>query len=364
MADYLLARNVTPVAILDNNVSKQGLAYRDIPITPPDLLLGYSAQDSIIFIAARFFAEMSAQCRRLGYDGEIIQVVEYNSFVEYSLTAETILRKTERMRRGVKTLEQIRKQYPKQHLIVCPNNALGDVYWAMSFLPAYLEKNHICDIAVIVIGKACRQVAEMFGVTDIVTLEHNEMDEFVQAIIYTSHGNNIIAQHDRPYTDNIIKWLDKHFLSFIDYYRYAVYGLAKDTQARPPHSFAVFDNRVDMPKGKSVILSPYAKSVVELPSEYWENLVDDYSMKGYTIFTNVAGDEQPIRGTVPIIIPISQMLSAAEYAGTFIGIRNGLCDVLHTADCRKIVVYPDCYYSTTPYKVSEFFDLPGWEKIM
>ena len=363
MVDYLLAHEVAPVAILDNSVSKRGLAYCEIPIICPEIIRDYTALNSVILIATRFYADMSAQCRRLGYDGEIVQVVEYNSFAEYSLLEDTVKRKIERMERGRVTLEKLRRQYAIQHLVVCPNNALGDVYWAMSFLSAYRKKNNIGDVVVIVIGNACKHVAELFGIINIVAIESKEMDEFVQAVIYTREDNCIIAHHDRPYTDNIIKWLDKHFLSFIDYYKCAVFGLAKDTESALPHVFLPFKNEAKILKGKSVILSPYAKSIVELPLEYWERIVAEYISGGYSVYTNVIGDEQPIKGTAPLTIPISQMVSAVEYAGSFVGIRSGLCDVITTANCHKIVVFPDCFYSTTPYRVAEIFALPGWDII-
>ena len=360
MADYLLAHNIKPAAIFDNSISKQGLSYREIPIIPPKNI----QKNSIVLIATRFFAEMSAQLRQLGFNGEIIQVVEYNSFVEFSLSDETLERKTARMQRGAKILKQIRAQYPPQHLVICPNNALGDVYWAMAFLPHYLEKHNISEFAVIVVGNNCKQVAKLFDIKNILTLENTEMDEFVQAIIFSREENCIIAHHDRPYTDNIIRYLDKKFLSFIDYYRYAVYGLAKNTSACSPTKFEAFENHKQIPKGKSVILSPYAKSVVELPNKFWEEIAIEYSNQGYKVYTNTRDCEQSICGTEPLNIPISQIKSAVEYAGTFIGIRSGLCDVLHTADCRKIVVFPDCFYSTTPHKVKDFFALPEWQEII
>jgi hypothetical protein len=364
MADYLLARGVAPAAIFDNSQSKKGLLYREMAILPPERIQGHTAENSIVLIASRFFAEMHAQLRRLGYDGEVVQVVEYDSFAEFSLSDETLGRKTERMRRGMKTLERIRARYPLRRLVVCPNDALGDVYWAMSFLPAYREKQGIDEVAIVLIGDGCRQVAEMFGAENVVSLDHAEMDELVQAMIFVREGNSIIAHHDRPYTDNIIKWLDKHFLSFIDYYRYAVYGLPKDTLPAPPTGCSPFYDHAKIPKGRSVVLSWRAKSVLELPKDFWGEISRDYVRQGYTVFTSVTGDDEPIRGTQALRVPVSQMMAAAEYAGTFIGIRSGLCDVVHTANCRKIVVFPDCFYSTTPHKVEDFFALPGWEKIV
>jgi hypothetical protein len=307
---------------------------------------------------------MSAQLRRFGYDGEIVRVVEYDSFAEYSLSDETLECRISRTRCGARTLAKIRIMHPNQHLVVCPNDALGDVYWAMAFLPAYREKHGIGEFSVVVTGDGCGQVAELFGTEHIVTLGSAEMDAFVQSILFTREENCVIAHHDRPYTDNIIKYLDKHFLSFTDYYRYAVYGLPRDARPALPTGNTPFENREQMPKGKSVILSPYAKSVVELPCKYWENIAVGYSRQGYAVYTNITGDDSPIRGTAPISAPISQMRAAVEHAGFFIGIRNGLCDIITTARCRKIVIFPDCFYSTTPYKVEDFFALPGWEKIV
>ncbi|MCL2399038.1 MAG: hypothetical protein FWC91_04735 [Defluviitaleaceae bacterium] len=384
MADYLLTHEIIPTAIFDNNISKQKTNYREIPIIAPESIQNYHGNvhsqhslnmhlhndsllrknNSIVLIATRFFSEMKAQLRRLGYDGEIIQVVEYNSFTEYSLSGKTLLDKKERVLRGTQILEQIRIKYPVHHIVVLPHDALGDIYWAMSYMQAYCDKHLINDVCIVIVGKRCRQVIELFGEHSIIVLDHKAMNELVQAIIFTCEENCIIAHHDYLYTDLIIQYLNKHFLSFIDYYRYAVYGLNKDARATEPTNFAPFDNKVQIPKGKSVIVSPYAKSVVELPSGFWENIVETYVHQGYHVYTNVAGNEPPIYGTKQLYVPLAQMKAAVEYAGAFIGIRSGLCDVICTANCRKIVVFPDCYYSTTPYKVDEFFALPGWEKII
>ena len=361
IADYLFEHGFRVTAILDNSKSKQEQSYRDIQILPPIRIKGFNASNSIVLIASRFFAEMSSQLLFLGYDGEIVQVAEFDSFSEHSLSNETIKKRTERMLRGCNTLKRMREEYPRHHLTICPNNALGDVYWAMAFLPAFCQKNGIEETTAVVIGHACRQTAELFDVKNIVTISKSEMDELVQAIIFTNEDNCIIAHHDRPYTDNIIKYLDKHFLSFIDYYRFAVYGLGNDATPAIPANIAAFENIAGIEKGNSVILSPYAKSIITLPPQFWEELAEECSMQGLHVYTNATVNEQPIKGTKPLSIPISQIIPAVEHAGAFTGIRNGLCDVLLTAKCRKTVVFPDCYYSTTSYKISDFFALPGWD---
>ncbi|MDR1605431.1 MAG: hypothetical protein LBS10_11720 [Gracilibacteraceae bacterium] len=363
IARYLLARGVRPAAILDNSTAKQGLACRGVPIAPPERIRDYTAHNSVVLIASRFRAEMAAQLRRLGYDGEIVQLGEDNSFAEFSLSADTLARKTARMRRGAARLEQIRARYPGRRLIICPYNALGDVYWAMAFLPAYRAKHGIGPTALIVAGDACRQVAEMFGAENPVTLEQADMDELVQAVVFTRATDCLIAHHDRPYTDDSIRWLDRHFLSFIDCYKHIVYGLDKTAAPVPPSRLAEFEQREKILPGRSVILAPYAKSVADMPADFWRRMVAAYRRRGYAVFTNTAG-RSPAAGTHSLEIPLAQIVAAAEYAGAFVGVRSGLCDVLYTARCRKTVVFPDCYYSGTPYKVADFFALPGWERIV
>ncbi len=362
--DYLAQSGIAAEAVMDNSAAKQGMSCRGVPVVAPSEIARYSGASSIVLIATRFFAEMSAQLRRLGYDGAIVQAVEYDSFAEYSLSAETLERRIDRMQRGAHTLERIRAAYPNALLIACPYNALGDVYWAMAFLPAYCQRHGIRETAVITTGEGCRQVAAAFGAENIVALERADMDELVQAIIFTREENAIIAHHDRPYTDNIIRWLDRHFLSFIDYYRRAVYGLPEDASPAAPTALFPFAGAERFAEGKTVIIAPYAKSVIAPPAAFWERLAQKYRRDGYMVFTNVNGDERPIAGTEPLAVPLNQLKAAAEYAGCFIGLRSGLCDMLYAAAaCRKIVVFPNYFFSNTPHKAADFYALPGWERV-
>lgn len=364
MLDYLFLKGITVKAILDNNTLKQGLLYRGVPVVPPSSILAFNHENSIVLIAARPYEEMALQLRRLPYDGVIVKVVDYNTFAAYSLSNETLEAKKARVQRGISTLENFRAKYPDHHLVVCPYNALGDVYWAMAFLPAYCKKHGIGKTAVAVTGSGCGETAKLFGIMNLTVLGGTEMDEMVQALLFTREDNCIIAHHDRPYTDNIIRYLDKHFLSFIDYYRCAVFCLPKDTLPSEPSCNETFTGTGMMNRGNTVILAPYAKSVVRPPDSFWEELAGTYLHKGCLVMTCVHGDENPVRGTVPISLPLNQMVSAAEYAGCFIGIRSGLCDIVSIAKCQKTVIFPDCMYSTTGIKTDVFFALPGWEKIV
>lgn len=364
MVDYLLLKGVNTLAILDNNENKQGSFFKSSKIVPPEYIEQFKDSEVTVLIASRFFEPMSAQLKDLGFKGEIIKVLEYNTFQEYSLADDVVKRRLDRMLRGSKTIRSLRDRFPEEYLVVCPNNALGDVYWACAFLPEYCVKNGIDRVVIAVIGNGCAQVAKMFGHVNVVNFGQEEMDELVQSIIFNHEENCIIAHHDRPYTDNIIKYLDGHFLSFIDYYKYAVFALTENARHVVPMENKEFEGKDDLVRGKSVIIAPYAKSVVEAPSVFWDGLIDDYIGKGYRCYTYVFGDERPLENTIRITSPINQLVSLVEYAGYFVGLRSGLCDIIHSADCHKTLVMPDCIYSTTDKKVADFFHLPGWREII
>ena len=61
---------------------------------------------------------------------------------------------------------------------------------------------------------------------------------------------------------------------------------------------------------------------------------------------------------------ISEMKSVVERAGTFIGIRSGICDVIRTADCRKIALYPDYNYCDTQWKAIDIYAIDSFENIV
>jgi len=109
---------------------------------------------------------------------------------------------------------------------------------------------------------------------------------------------------------------------------------------------------MELPIGRTVLLSPWAHSWrCRLPDEWWGDAVRHLTGKGYTVVTNVANrgrsidlrgsmELDSIPGTIPVDIPISEVIPFAEYCGHFFGMRSGLCDLLARTQIKKLVVYP------------------------
>ncbi len=367
LAELLLQRGLPVRAVLDNNEAKQGSFCCGIPITAPEAVMEEPGGGSLVCIAARAYEAMREQLRRMGYDGEVVRLVDYNSYAEYSLSEETVERRRKRMEDGMGLKRRLEEMYPKVFKVLCPFPALGDVFLAMSYLPYFLEKRNVRKCMIGVVGDACGQVAELFCQEGqrIEVLAQKDMDILAQACLYGRDGNFYIAHQDRPYVVNLHKALYVKCIPLEQIYCCGVFGLPQNTRPLRPRtdrlSQYLAPNSVE--KGNSVIFSPFAKSVPVFPAAFWSDIVKYYKDKGYSCFTNVAGKEHPLPGTLGISPDISQMQSAVEYAGTFVGIRSGLCDVIKYAKCRKIALYPDYCYCDTRWKAIEMYALEGWENI-
>lgn len=364
LTDLLFERGLFPKAILDNNPQKWGIHYHGIPICAPETIISEKGWETVVLIVSRFYEAMYAQLREMDYQGEVHKLLDYNSFAEYSLSAETIHRKRMRAERGVKYLAQLKSQHQGAFLVFCPFQALGDVYLAMSYLPAFLEKQHKGSCVICVVGQACKKVARLFGHSTVVEMTQVYMDETLQGVIYTQDPDCFIAHQDRPYVVKLHRALYVKCIPLDTIYCCGVFGLRQGTPPAIPTNWRHFDAEGKFDKGRAVILSPYAKSVTALPEPFWDKVVQACKEKNFQVLTNVTVGEKPLPGTQAISPDITELKSAVEQAGMFIGIRSGLCDVLQIASCRKIALYPDYYYSDTRWKAIDMYALPSFENIV
>jgi len=235
----------------------------------------------------------------------------------------------------------------------------------MSYLPHFLKKRRISQCVIGVTGTALAQVVRMFGTYAVEVFKQGDMDEIIQAVLYTQDKEAFIPHQDRPYVINLHRALHVKCIPLEKIYCCGVFGLPEDVIPQRPVNLLEYNQLEKIEQGKTVILSPYAKSVTMLPEGVWEQIAKIYIQKGYRCFTNVAEEgEKPISGTVGISPQIAELQSIVEKAGTFIGIRSGICDVLKYAECRKIALYPDYNYSDTKWKAIDMYFLDGWENIV
>ena len=366
LIDLLDSLGIRTRAILDNSENKQGISYKGAIVLYPNEILRIvdkeTAKDSVVLIASRFYASMVRQLKELGYRGCVRKVIDYNSYAEYSLAGDTIARMWDRKQHGKELLDALSDKFNGCFKVFCPFNALGDIYFMCSYWKSYAAKRSISEVVFCVTGKALADVIHMFEDYSVEIFGQKELDAMIQAVIFENRQDCFIAHQDRPYVVSLQKALYIKKIPLEQIYCCGVYGLPVDTKPSIPRDdLPVYDGMSDIPQGKSVIFSPYAKSVVAINDSVWKKAVNYYRKCGYKCFTNVVGDEKPLDGTKEISTSIAQMRSVVERAGIFIGIRSGMCDILREARAKKIALYPDYNYSDTRWKAIEMYYIDNFE---
>jgi hypothetical protein len=366
LIDLLENFGLKTTAILDNSDAKQGKVYKGAIVVYPrqiyEYLEGDFCDNSIVIITSRFYEAMLQQLKELGYKGSVRKFIDFNTFADYSLADDTIARMKLREKHGEDLIAALSKKYPGYFKTFCSFNALGDIYFMISYWDEFARKRSIEQTVFCVSSSILADVIHMFGAYQVEVYEQKELDAMIQASLYVRDKNTFIAHQDRPYVVNLSKALYVKKISLGQIYCCGVYGLPKDTIAAKPNTNTYIYKDIEfIPAGKSVLFSPYAKSVISIESKIWKDAVSYYSDKGYKCYTNVVGNETPIEGTEAISPSIMELRSVVERAGTFIGIRSGLCDVLREAKAKKIALYPDYYYCDTKWKAIEMYWIDQFE---
>ena len=368
LIDEFFYRNIPVKSILDNNIHKQGNMYRDIIIHDPRYVMSNTGKESVVCIVARAFASMKAQLLSMGFEGDIYRLATYDTFADYSLDADTIVRMYQREQRGEIRLNDLKHSFPNGFFFLCPFAALGDIYYMMAFMPIFLKQRGIeqARVVVAVVGKSSQQVVRLFGLEKVCLFQQTEIDEMIQAALFTEDRDVFIPHQDRPYTVNLSRALYQKNFSLMDLYRYGIYGLESNCEPCTPliQRYEVYPYLGEICKDKAVIVSPYAKSVPMLPIKVWKVIIEYFQQKGYQVFTNVASGEIPLPQTTGISPTLSALKCVVEKAGIFIGLRSGLCDILQDAKCLKIALYPEYFYTDTKWTAHEIYALPGWENVL
>ena len=363
VADLIIDRGYTITGILDNNKQKYGLKYHNVKVMSPSVMSEEDSNQSIVLIAVRFYSAMKRQLREIGYDGEVLKLIEYESFSEYSLDENTIARRVERAERGRNHLLKMRDGEEDYLTVYCPFTSLGDVFYAMAYLPHYLRKQEYNGCKVLVLSTACANIVGMFGFENICIIPRVDMEEMISASLYYNMPNFIVAHNDKPYFVYLSKAVNVKKISFDKLYCSGVYNLPVDTKPCEPTFIKKYSGQQVIVKGKTVILSPYANSVPRIDDSIWRKIVDKYNGMGYLCYTNVIGTEKELPGTKAISPKVDEMQDVVERAGHFIGIRSGLCDVIRFANCHKVSLYPDYFFKTTKWKAIDIFEIDGWDNI-
>lgn len=345
---YLAQRNISVKMVLDNNPMNKGKKLAGVNVDSPAEVLAEFRDDARILICSRYFSEMASQLENMGYsrDRHIFRVLDMCKDIEFSTAGEDFDKKILMVKKGLELYKKIEREYGAEiELLLSPVKANGDVYITSAMMRGYKQDRRILFG---IIGGACKKITAMFCVEDVVLLTQEEMEMLVRLSVFLGEKDSHIKVVQPYYLQtNIMGNLEGYKgLNFADFFGYG-YMKQKDEIVYDMPEKVVEDiekrgNELGLIKGKTVILAPYANSLPQIAWSFWIKLARELKRRDYTVYTNSASKEEiPVPGTYGIFFHIGETPEILSYAGTFISMRNGLCEVASTAKCKQIIIYPD-----------------------
>lgn len=345
MCEYLLKKNCQVVAIVDNNSKKWNQKPFGVMTYKPEDFLNPYNKKYVILIVSQYANEMTSQLEQMGYElNKQIYIVK-KLFRKYDTSIESFKYFEDRIVKG----EAIYKRVSNGNkLFICPYVGNGDIYLIGQFLTPYCKKNGIENYDITVIGNACKKIAEMFEWKCVHVLNQDESDELVAYVRFMGLAEcNAIILNDCYQQPINRRFRGYKGLDFYKIFQQLVFGFDENERYVNQENKADLSDlqkyveEYDIQEGTSVIFAPYANTITKIPVAEWEKMVREYKEKGYKTYTNGFGEAEPaINGTELIQVPFNIIKEVVSYAGTFVGLRSGLCDIVAGSTARKIIYYP------------------------
>jgi hypothetical protein len=348
-------------AIVDNDSRKHGIRCLGMIVQKPeDALSPFDCGNVILFYSPAFSREITAQLERMGYKKRRHIFVMNRVFGDSLLNFAEV---TFYMLRGLWWYRKITRGHaPDCKIFIAPYTGTGDIYLAGLFFGEYCRRYNVTDYVFAVVSDACRKTAEMFGIQHIVVLPHQISDDIITLERSTGGNLDIVTLND-GWLGDPLQWLRGYKrLNFEKMFRYFVFGFGDDVPRELP-SRKDYGTEIDalfekygLRKGKTVVLSPYSNTLFDLPDDVLAAIVEHCQERGFTVCTNCAGTEKSVTGTVAVFFPLNQAIAFMDAAGYFVGVRSGLCDIISSSTCKKIILYEKdgLFYKSSQY---EYFSL-------
>lgn len=237
----------------------------------------------------------------------------------------------------------------KDKLFVYDYSGLGDVYILCGLLQGNLDKICHGKVYVSVIGKASKKVADLFPDIHAIVLsdiESKRLSEFIRVFGKEKNVKLITPFSRTDYTDVLSPTMCGYKLNMLDMYKYVYFQLDYDdtfwypqVDSKEEYLSQYFEQNGLLPH-RTIVFSPYANTEVGYPIQFWEQLADELKKKGYAVCTNCSGREREIPGTVRASFGLELAENFVTYAGYFIAVRSGFCDIVCNSSAKKIIIYP------------------------
>jgi hypothetical protein len=350
-----------PKYVIDNDTNKIGSYCSGIHVTDASEFRGNS--NTICLLYSFYREEMERQLIQIGMKAENI--------IDFTSREINVIDAIFGIQKGKKLYEKLVRKYGDVPIFLCPYTGTGDIYLIGTFWEEYIRKKNIKQYIFVVISQACKKVAQLFDIKNIVCLKNQKGSAYLISY-YASNTDNvklkILNDAWAQINDNQTEWFRGYKgWYFTELFRKFVFDLPDDSKPRHPvlkdkeKDVEALFSQNGLRRGKTAVLSPYSNTLSDLPLDFWEKLCVQLKEKGYTVCTNSSGPtEPPVKGSVGIFFPLNIAPQFVNAAGMFIGVRSGFCDIISGCKAKKIILYDkgNRFYNCSAF---EYFSLNKME---
>lgn len=338
-------KGISVKAIVDNDKGKAGRQYLGINVfLPAQYLLPYNSGNMVI-VCSVHEKEMLHSLQEMGYKrGDILHI---SSEMEiYADTLENAEKQMESVRRGLKFYEKIKEEDGENTKIVVAPKASGDIFIACSYLEEWCLRYGIESYVLLGSENNIKDITAMYGISDKVkVVSEDELSDLRAVYMFMGKAVNIkfISEWSLPIRNSYFPRCHSQMV-FRDKFKIETFQLTKSVSPKyPPYYIPNCDwTGRGLWKGKTIIMAPYAYSspAPMISQDIWEEIAGGLLKKGYAVYTVGYGGKEPvIRGTERIQFSYREARGILEHSGGFLSARSGLCDIVHMAECRQLVIY-------------------------
>ncbi len=238
----------------------------------------------------------------------------------------------------------LRRKYGRQTHLLFSRGATGDIYLQAMLFENWLRENHVKHYLIVGDARQMHAIMKLFpGVSFYYVRGYFSL--CIEKAFMLWGGKELDMTILFPWTYSLyvnrcrVRMVPP--FNFMDTYQWYVFNLHEKAALRlpcfPEIPSEIWEER-GVAGGRTVIISPEANSVTGLRVSFWNELTLELRKRGYCVFVcnkNTKGYQAD-----RLFFTYEQGKSLLEYAGYFIGIRSGLCDIISTARCRKVILYP------------------------
>lgn len=354
---------VEPQNIIDNDPSKQGSHCSMLKVIALQDIENPEADNKLYIIYSAYWREMLSQLADYG--------ILRSNIWRLNPKPGTIFGLLKNAYGGKWHYKKLVKKYGNIPIFLCPYTGTGDIYLIGTFWNEYIKRNHITEYVFVVITEACKKVALLFGIKNIVLVKKKwYASRLIDYYLYDRANGKIKILNDcwpQVHTNQVEWFRGYRGLYFTGLFRRFVFELPDGVKPAHPvfrdesERIGYIFSRYDLVYGKTVVLSPYSRTLLDLSVTFWEKLASELSYRGYRVITNSGGTTEPaIKGTEGVFFPLDIAPQFIEKAGAFIGVRSGFCDVISGAKATKVILYDaeNRFYMGSAF---EYFSLKGME---